>query len=166
MQRWRVRLWFPCLGLSLAIVGAAIVVSAARRNDPSVLYLARAIEGEGAGLFENREEVGTWIAHTALNRLASPWWPDTVEAVVAEGFHGHARIARPSDWAIRLAREAMARQGDPARGAVFLLSGDDLRAHGWRAEGAIRCFRQGRYSLCFFCEWPGEGEGTQKRTRH
>jgi hypothetical protein len=149
--------------LSLAIAVTAIVVLAARRAHSSVLYLARAIEGEGAGVFENREEVGTWIAHTVLNRLESPWWPDTIEKVVVEGFHGHVRVSRPSGWAVELARKAMTRQGDVAEGAVFVLSGDDLGAHGWRAEGALRCFEQGAYGLCFFREWPGENEPASSR---
>ena len=122
----------------------------------AALSLARAIEGEGAGLFENREQVGTWIAHTVLNRVDSSWWPNTVEAVVVAGFYGHVRVSEPADWAVDLAREAMGRQEDQAQGAVFMLSGDDLETRGWSAEGAIRCFEQGEYALCFFLEWPGE----------
>jgi hypothetical protein len=155
MPNWRVGRWFVLVGLLLAAAVAAIALSAARKARRPALYLARAIEGEGAGLFENREEVGTWIAHTVLNRVVSPWWPDTVQGAVVSGFHGHVRVSRPADWAIALAREAMAREGDLAQGAVFLLSGEDLRAHGWRAEGAIRCFEQGPHTLCFFREWPG-----------
>jgi hypothetical protein len=158
MQSRKAKPWSVWRGLCLAIAVAAIAVSPAGEAHPAVLYLAKAVEGEGAGLFENREEVGTWIAHTALNRLEGPWWPDTIEEVVREGFHGHVRVSRPSDWAMEVAREAMARKGDLARGAVFVLSGEDLRAHGWRAEGAMRCFEEGAHALCFFREWPGDEE--------
>ena len=158
MQSRKANLWPVLGGLLLAVAVAAIAISVVGKEPPSVLYLARAIEGEGAGLFENRQEVGTWIAHTALNRLESPWWPDTIEKVVLEGFHGHVRVSRPSDWAIALAREAMARKGDLAQGAVFVLSGEDLSANGWRAESALRCFAQGAHALCFFREWPGGSE--------
>ena len=154
-QSRKVKGWFVLGGLLLAIAVVAIATRAARKEHSSVLYLAKAIEGEGAGLFENRGEVGTWIAHTALNRVEDPWWPDTVEEVVLEGFHGHVRVSRPSDWAIALAGEAMSRKGDLAQGAVFVLSGEDLSAHGWSAECAVRCFEQGEYALCFFHEWPG-----------
>lgn len=161
LRRWNTKSWFVIIGLSLAIVivvVASIAVPATRRKHASVHYLARAIEGEGAGLFENREQVGTWIAHTVLNRVESSWWPDTVEAVVVAGFYGHVRVSDPADWAIDLAREALARKEDQAQGAMFMLSGDDLETRGWSAESAIRCFEQGEYALCFFCEWPGEGE--------
>lgn len=159
MKRWNAKTWAIVLGFSLAItiVIAALTIPAARRKRAAVDYLARAIEGEGAGLFDNREQVGTWIAHTVLNRVDSSWWPNTVEAVVVAGFHGHVRVSDPADWAAELAREAMGRRVDRARGALFMLSGDDLEARGWNAEGAIRCFEQGEYALCFFREWPGEG---------
>jgi hypothetical protein len=156
MQNRKIKLGSVWKGVALLIAAIAIAVPAAEEARPAVLYLAKAIEGEGAGLFENREEVGTWIAHTALNRLEGPWWPDTVEEVVLEGFHGHVRVSRPSDWAVEVARGAMARKGDLTRGAVFVLSGADLSAHGWRAESAIRCFEQGAHALCFFREWPGD----------
>jgi hypothetical protein len=155
-QSWKVKGWFALGGLLLAMAVVAIATRAATKGRRSVLYLAKAVEGEGADLFENREEVGTWIAHTALNRVDDPWWPDTVEEVVREGFYGHVRVRWPADWAINLAREAIAREGDLAQGSVFMLSGEDLRAHGWSTEGALRCFEQGAYALCFFREWPGD----------
>ena len=158
MEHWKARSKVIWLGLALAIIVVvilAIALPTARRRHTAVRYLARAIEGEGAGLFENREQVGTWIAHTVLNRVDSSWWPNTVEAVVVAGFYGHARVSKPAGWAMDLAREAMGRKEDQARGAVFLLSGDDLQMRGWSAESAIRCFRQGEYALCFFREWPG-----------
>ena len=159
MKRWNARTWIVVLGLSLAVTMIVILtmaIPAIRRKRAAVFYLARAIEGEGAGLFENREQVGTWIAHTALNRVESSWWPNTVEAVVVAGFYGHVRVSSPADWAMGLAREALGREVDQAQGAIFMLSGDDLKTRGWSAEGAIRCFEQGEYALCFFHEWPGE----------
>ena len=161
MRHWKTKTWVVVLGLLLVItviVVTTTAIPAARRKHTSVHYLARAIEGEGAGLFENREQVGTWIAHTVLNRVDSSWWPDTVEAVVVAGFYGHVRVSEPVDWAMDLARQALVRKEDQAQGAMFMLSGDDLETRGWSAEGAIRCFEQGEYALCFFCEWPGENE--------
>ena len=132
-----------------------IVVPASSARAPAVVHLARAIEGEGAGFFEDRDEAGTWIAHAAMNRVSCPWWPDTLEGVVRDGFHGHVRVMRPADWALALAREAMSREEDLAQGAFFVLSGQDLDAHGWRGEGAVRAFEDGGYALYFFREWPG-----------
>jgi len=167
MRCWNAKLWVVVLGLLLAIVVvvvSTVAIPTIRHRRAAVLYLARAIEGEGAGLFENREQVGTWIAHTVLNRVDSSWWPDTVEAVVVAGFYGHVRVSEPADWATDLARKAMGRKDDQAHGAIFMLSGDDLEARGWSMEGAIRCFEQGEYALCFFCEWPGEsGQGLLDR---
>ena len=141
--------------LLLAIVLGAIAVSVSTEGHLSALALARAIEGEGAGLFGNRHEVGAWIAHAAMNRVESAWWADTVGEVVLDGFYGQSRVAQPSAWAIDLAREAMDRERDVAQGAFFVLSGEDLANHGWSAEGTIRSFEQGRRSLYFYREWPG-----------
>lgn len=138
-----------------AIALVALVSTLTRSSRSAVPCLARAIEGEGAGLFADRDEVGAWIAHTVLNRVASPWWPESVEEVVLGGFHGYARVARPLRWATDLAVEALAREEDLAQGALFVLSGEDLRIHGWAADGAIRVYRQGGRSLYFFVEWPG-----------
>jgi len=141
--------------LVLAIALGAIAVSVSSEGQLSTLSLARAIEGEGAGFFRNRHEVGAWIAHTALNRVESAWWADSVGEVVLDGFYGQRRVAQPSDWAIDLAREAMGREQDVAQGAFFVLSGEDLARHGWSAEGTIRSFKEGGCSLYFYREWPG-----------
>lgn len=141
--------------LLLAVALGAIAVSVPSEGHLSALALARAIEGEGAGFFGDRHEVGAWIAHTAMNRVESAWWADTVGEVVVDGFYGQRRVAQPSAWAIDLAREAMDRERDVAQGSFFVLSGEDLANHGWSAEGTIRSFTEGRRSLYFFREWPG-----------
>lgn len=131
--------------------------------DVSIVWLARAIEGEGASLFgDQREEVGRWIAHTALNRLESPHWPDTMETVVCDGFYGHRLIDWPAPWAMRLARDAMARKTDVTGGALFMLSSQDLAEHGWSTDGELRSFRKGHWELHFYRRWPGgDADGTR-----
>jgi hypothetical protein len=141
--------------LLLAIVLSAVAVSVSAEGCPAVLTLARAVEGEGAGLFADRQEVGIWVAHTAMNRVESDWWADSVGAVVLDGFHGQSRVLQPSDWAIDLARKAMDREQDIAQGALFVLSGEDLSNHGWSTESTIHSFEQDGWSLHFFREWPG-----------
>ena len=124
------------------------------------ILLARAIEGEGAALFgDQRDTVGMWIAHTALNRAAKRWWPDSVSEIVKADFHGYVNVAEPSDWALALAIGSMERDRDYTNGALFMLSGRDLDNLGIRecAKSAIRYFATSRgHELYFFARWPGD----------
>ena len=127
-----------------------------------VILLAKAIEGEGAAFFgDQRDTVGMWIAHTALNRAAKPWWPSSVGEVVKAAFHGYVNVVEPSEWAIALALGSMERSQDWAEGALFMLSGRDLDALGIseRAKSAIAYFigPQG-HEFYFFARWPGEND--------
>lgn len=148
------------IGALLISLGNELVEIADSLQPPTedVLYLARAIQGEGAALFgPERDEVGLWIAHTALNRLDCGWWPqyETVTDVVKDAFHGVANVKDPEPWAIDLARQALAREEDIAGGALFMLSGDDLERRGWSSAGAIRSIVYGDKSFHFFKLWPG-----------
>lgn len=123
---------------------------------PDVLYLARAIQGEGAALFGDcRDEVGLWIGHTAMNRMAKPWWPDTMVGVVSSAFHGYVNVLRPARWAVHLAQQAMERDEDLAEGALFMLSGKDLEDHGWSSSSAHQAFVSDGNEFYFFRTWPG-----------
>ncbi|NIS82306.1 MAG: hypothetical protein GTO14_19340, partial [Anaerolineales bacterium] len=119
-----------------------------------VILLARAIEGEGAALFgDRRDEVGMWIAHTALNRAAKDYWPDSVGEIVKAAFHGYVNVTVPESWAIALALGSMERSRDWADGALFMLSGRDLDklCIRGRAGDAIKYFSTPRgHELYFF----------------
>lgn len=127
-----------------------------------LLWLSRAAEGEGAGLFESsRNEVVTWIVHTAMNRLVSPAFPNSVEQVVRQGFYGYTNVANPSPWVWRVVSQAVllyALPGvdDVTGGCLYMLSGHDMQKFGVSRNVAYHCFDtpDGAYSLCFFEEWP------------
>jgi len=134
-----------------------------RANEESkdVLFLAAAIQGEGAGLFSDRVRVGRWIAHTAINLFEAPWqngrWASVAD-VVRDRFHGHAGIGAPDPWAIDIARLALG-EHDITGGALAMLSGNDLRNRGWpqRYDIMLREFHgpQG-HSLFFYGTWAKE----------
>lgn len=124
--------------------------------------IARAIQGEGAGLFGNdRDQVGLWIGHTVMNLYNAKWqggrW-ETPGDVVTSRFHGYVNVIEPEAWAVNLARLAMV-QGDITGGAVAMLSGDDLKAHGWpsRNDILLRAFvAPTGQQLRFYSTWAEE----------
>jgi hypothetical protein len=96
------------------------------------VMLARAIEGEGAGLFANRDEVGAWIAHTAINRTTKRWWTNDITMTVRESFHGYTNVEVPSAWSLFVVNEA----------DVQKLGADKLARRRWSrrsARMATRC---------------------------
>lgn len=150
------------LAAQLLAIGAALMDIADGIEPPSqdLLYLARAIQGEGAAMFGvRRDEVGLAIAHTAMNRLGKSYWPDTLQEIVTQAFHGYVNVQEPEAWALELARQAMVRENDLVNGAVFMLSHSDLVARHWtdRASEAVRIIESpdGQYRFYFFREWPG-----------
>jgi len=130
------------------------------RSGLDVFRRAQAVEGEGAGLFEDRITVGLWIAHTAINRSEAGWWSDSIVEVVEQDFHGWVNVSVPAGWAQEVARQALdARSGngmDITGGALFVLSRQDLVTNGWSAEEAIHAFTEGEHGLFFFRVWPGD----------
>ena len=107
--------------------------------DGDEVWLARAIQGEGAALFgPHRDEVGRYIAWTVYSRMGKPWWPHTVRETVETAFHGTTLVDTPEPWALELARACVLRyrRGQlKADGPLFMLSGADLDAQGIEREG-------------------------------
>jgi hypothetical protein len=148
---------------SLMAIGAELMELADAKPEPEpaptldVIYLARAIQGEGAGGFgDQRDALGLWIGHTAMNRLEKGWWRyDTMVDVIIGAFHGYVNVASPAPWAIDLAYCSIHREEDIADGALFMLSGGDLKEHGWSASTAIKTFTYHGLTMYFFRLWPG-----------
>jgi len=118
-----------------------------------VWMLARAIHGEGAHLFgEDRDMVGLWIAATAINRAAKPWWNKGIAAETKTAFHGCVNVVIPAPWAIGLAITALLSPIDWAKGSLFMLSGKDLADQELlHLQGLeTRVFRHGLASFYFF----------------
>lgn len=120
------------------------------------LYLARAIQGEGAAMFgPKRDELGLWIGHTAMNRLERGWWNyKTLVDVVSEAFHGYVNVAQPATWALELAARCIDRDEDIAGGALFMLSGEDIKRLGFSSRSAIKQFDHNGLHMYFFKLWP------------
>lgn len=131
----------------------------ASQTQRDVWALGRAVQGEGAELFgSQREEVGAWLAHAAVNFHEAGWQPGTLAEQVEQRYHGVRNCDVPALWALRLARQAIEREADVTSGAMFVLSGQDLRVAGMESvKGkAVRSFRHGRHEFYFFKLWPGE----------
>ena len=150
-----------------AILGGAL----AQLTDPDILIVARAIQGEGCGLFPNRDEVGRYLAHTIMNRWGKSWWryidgkPCTFEERVTKDWHGVANVEIPEQWAVDIAREVVEarRAGGPdgGEGSLFMLSLEDLQAHPYWLERAEamqphKFIAENGAELWFFREWVGD----------
>lgn len=136
--------------------------------EPDVLMVARAVQGEGCGLF-NRDECGRYLAHTIMNRWEKSYWreidgvPVTFSDRVQYDWHGVVNVEQPEPWALAIAAEVVTtrRNGGPdgAEGSLFMLSLRDLEANGWkeRAEGmVVRRFVADGGELWFFRRWVGD----------
>lgn len=170
----------PCVTMQLdAIIDQLCVLRALfdahNTVDDGVMMVARAIQGEEAGLFgTRRDELGRWIAHVAYNRYEKPWWRlmDGVPITFAErteiDFHGVALVDDPEPWAIRLAHEVITARregdGDATGGCLFMLSLDDLTGRDWmdRAERLVQHVISAPDDplVQFWCFrlYPGDGE--------
>jgi hypothetical protein len=103
-----------------------------------------------------------WIAHTVINLHEADWqqgrWP-TVGDVVRDRFHGYVNVEEPSDWAWAIARKSLVRERDLTGGALAMLSGADLKAHGWppRDDLLLRSFVSPQaHELRFYGTWAEE----------
>jgi len=128
----------------------------------SVLFLARAVQGEGAGFFSNRQEVGLWIAHIALNRYedreSNPWWHHrSIQEIVEDAFHGYVNVKDPDPWAVRIVWKAVGRKEDITGGALFMLSKNDMERLQVTAV-PLQAFEEGPWGLYFFKTWPVRNE--------
>jgi len=119
--------------ISQAIILLQQALALMSQPGDDVLFLARAIQGEGAGLFTDRALCGLWIGHTAVNLYQSDWqagrWASVAD-VVRDRFHGYVNVTEPADWAIDLA-DMVLHEDDITGGAQAMLSLADLHAHGW-----------------------------------
>lgn len=122
---------------------------------PDAYWLARCIQGELSGNFYigDRDTVGRWVGHTIVNRSQKEWWPGGVEGVVKDACHGYTNAPTLEPWAVALALRAMT-EPDPTDGALFFLSGHDLRAHGWSGDSIGNFIGAKDFSFHFFKEWP------------
>lgn len=128
-----------------------------------LLWMARAMQGEQGGCFPQymQGEIGSWIAHTILNRVQSRVYPSNPEVVVRQGFFGHAKA---NDGSQQLAnmyhlafQSVIARtmfQHDPTDGCLFMFSLHDMDKLNTSSDTAVKCFQHGEYGLCFFREMP------------
>jgi len=147
--------------ISQAIILLQQALALMSQPSEDVLFLARAIQGEGAGLFPDRAMVGLWIGHTAVNLYQSNWqggrWASVADAV-CDRFHGWVNVTEPADWALAIARAALT-EDDITGGAQAMLSLADLHAHGWplRDDLLLRAFtaEDGR-QLIFYRTWAEE----------
>jgi len=131
--------------------------------DETVIALAKASQGEGAAYFgTQRDAVGLWIGHCAMNRLESGWWDDQFESQaeqVEDAFHGCVNVpGEPQEWALRLATLAYCREEDIADGTKFMLSRADIKALGPLTQAPVRVFENDQgHQLQFFKLWPAVG---------
>jgi len=147
--------------ISQAIILLQQALALMSRPSDDVLLLARAIQGEGAGLFTDRALCGLWIGHTAVNLYQSDWqagrWASVAD-VVRDRFHGYVNVEQPAQWALDIARQVLLEE-DITGGAQAMLSLDDLRSHGWplRDDLLLRAFTadDGR-QLRFYGTWAEE----------
>lgn len=121
---------------------------------PDAYWLARCIQGEVGGVLHDRETAGLWVGHTMVNRTQKPWWPDDVEEVVKDACHGYVNAPAPDPWALALALRTLSGE-DLTDGALFFLSGHDLKVHSWHESRSFKYFSGPRgFSLHFFKVWP------------
>ncbi len=120
--------------------------------------LAQAVQGEVGAMGEHRQETGTWIVHVALNRVASPWFPDNIVSVVQGGFYGAATIPQPSPWAFDVVDFAVSQRAanhDPTQGALFVLGGLDILSCMDFSKRVGYLKRDGwDFSVHLFSTWP------------
>jgi len=123
-----------------------------------LLWMARAMSGEQGGVFpaEMRDEIGLWVAHTILNRIQSPAYPNEPEAVVRQGFFGHVKatdgdmLTRMYHLAFQVVITRTLANHDVTDGCYFMYSLHDLEKLGKSSDMASKCFQNGEWGLCFF----------------
>lgn len=140
--------------MGAAIVAEAQAILGERCDD--AWALASMAMGETGSLFGGVGDAERWVMWAARNRMASAAFPDGLWAVIEQGFYGYAAGLEPSAEMLALAEEVLgAPMGDdPTDGCLYVMSGDDMRFHGWDPAPAVRVMRGGRWELYFFRETP------------
>ena len=140
-------------------MGAAIVAEAQtildERHD-NAFMLASMTMGETGLLFGLPGDAEQWVMWTARNRVESGAFPDRYWSVIEQGFHGHRLGYEPTGEMLALAWEVLIAPAgaDPTGGCLYVMSGDDVAAHGWSTDGAVEVAEHGRWRLYFFREMP------------
>lgn len=141
----------------IAAVGAAIAIAAPIfTGEKDAWALASMTTGETGLLFGEVGDVERWIMWTAMNRMTLDAFPDDLWTVIEQGFYGHRLGLEPSTEMLMLAWEVLnaSPEDDPTDGCLYVMSGDDMRFHGWDPTPAVRVMRGGRWELYFFKEMP------------
>lgn len=141
----------------IAAVGAAIAIAAPIvANESDAWILASMTVGETGLLFGKVGNAERWVMWAVRNRMASDDYPNGLWAVIEQGFYGYRRGLEPSAAMLVLAEKVLsaAPEDDPTDGCLYVMSGDDMRMHGWDPTPAIRVMRGGRWELYFFREMP------------
>jgi len=142
---------------AIIAIGAAIAIATPIVvSESDAWILASMTAGETGSLFGNVGDAERWVMWTAMNRMASPDFPDDLWTVIEQGFFGHRRELEPSAEMLALAAEVLAApsEDDPTGGCLYVMSGDDMSSHGWSSAGAVWMVEGGRWRLYFFREMP------------
>lgn len=147
------------LALAAALVaanGAGVSPSSVGVGEGDVWILASMALGETGLLFGGPGEAERWVMWTCRNRVESGDFPDDYWTVIEQGFYGHRKALEPTMEMLALAREVMgaSAEEDPTGGCYYVMSGDDMAAHGWSEASAVRVMEAGRWGLYFFREAP------------
>lgn len=106
----------------------------------TLVLLAGAMQGEAEGL---GPDAALAVGHVALNRLASPDFPNILQDVISLGFYGWKE---PSAEYLGLARQVLA-EPDTTGGCLYALSLQDRRLLGFPPGDLVF----GRYFFQLHC---------------
>jgi hypothetical protein len=123
-----------------------------------LLFLARAIEGEGCLTMTQPQECATWLVHSVLNRSEKAWWPSSVQEEVQKYYHGYVKVDTPSEEALSAAIVALS-QSERVHGLCFMVSERDYHDNpSWNRNLIRKTFTSvsGATSLHFLSDWPGD----------
>jgi len=121
----------------------------------TVLLLAATMQGETEIL--HSDEAALAVYEVAWNRRMDPRFPDDLRKVLEDGFNGWRRIRYVKDIDRRyigLACRALVGEHRWTHKALYMLSGDDLVALGGVADPPLKHWRNGRWAVYLYEEWP------------
>jgi hypothetical protein len=135
-----------------------IIALAVAINSSAVPIVARAMQGEQAGLWSGKDRltIASWIGHCAVNRLESSWFQRSLSGVITGGFYGYTLTDSPDGDIMDVARLVVGCRlsglcKDVTNGAIFMYSSRDLRDNDDLARGYhIRSWEVGEHGLHFF----------------